>query len=278
MTRSARILSISCVATAAAVAIALITGQADDTRRATFAQEPSPMTPAITVETVAYMHGEAELEGYVAYPAGDDKRPGVIIVHQWMGLSNHEEHRARMLAEAGYVAFAIDVYGRDSRPTDRDGAREQAGKYRGDRPLLRARVGAALDWLKSNPRVDADRTAAIGYCFGGGAVLELARSGADLNGVISFHGNLDTPNLDDAKNIKCAVCVHHGASDSGVTQESVTTFMQEMQAANVDWYLVQHGHALHGFTHEDNPERYNAQADARSWAAMLDFFNELFAR
>ena len=149
----------------------------------------------VQTKTVVYQHGEATLEGYLARPEGSDgtPRPGVIVVHDWRGVTADTRHRAEMLAEAGYVALAIDMYGQGVRPTSVEECAKQAGIYRADRKLMQARARAGLDYLSSQPGVEAARIAAIGYCFGGGTALELARSGAPLAGAVSFHGNLDTP-------------------------------------------------------------------------------------
>jgi dienelactone hydrolase len=190
--------------------------------------------------------------------------------------------RVEKLAEAGYVALAIDMYGQGIRPKTPEECGKQAGIYRGDRALMRARARAGLDELLKNPLVDPSRVAAIGYCFGGGVALELARSGAPLAGVVSFHGNLDTPNPDDARQIKGKILVCHGADDPFVTAEQVTAFEKEMRDAKVDWQLIKYGNAVHSFTRPDSGDdpskgaAYNAAADRRSWAAMLAFFGEIF--
>jgi dienelactone hydrolase len=210
----------------------------------------------ITIESVEYKQGEAVLDGYIAYDAAlKGKQPGVVIVHDWMGVSDYVKMRAEQLAKFGYVAFVADIYGKGVRPKNTSEASQQAGKFRADRTLMRARAQAALDRLKQDPRVDIGRIAAMGYCFGGGAVLELARSGADLAGVISFHGNLDTPNPDDAKNIKGKVLVLHGADDPYVPAAQVEAFQTEMRKANVDWQFVAYGGAVHAFTIKMIPPR-----------------------
>lgn len=237
---------------------------------------------AIHTETVEYQQGGATLEGYLAYDdALKGPRPGVLIVHQWMGLTDYEKHRAQMLAQLGYVAFCADVYGKGVRPTTYPEAGKLATKYKTDRPLLRARVNAGLDTLKKNPLVDPHRVAAIGYCFGGTAVLELARSGAELNGVVSFHGGLDSPNPADGKNIKCQVLCCHGANDPFESADDLTAFENEMRQANVDWRLIIYGGAEHAFTQPSadgslHGAKYNARADKRSWADMKAFFAEIF--
>ena len=237
----------------------------------------------VVTRNVDYRDGATTLQGYVAYDdAFKGKRPGVLIGHQWMGLSDYEKRRARMLAQLGYVAFALDIYGKGVRPKNREEAAAQAGKYRADRPLLRQRARAAVLELRRNPLVDTNRLAIIGYCFGGGTALELARSGANLKGFVSFHGNLDTPDPSLAKNIKGKILVLHGAIDPNVKPEAVIAFRDEMEAAKVDYQFIAYSGAVHAFTQREagndisKGAAYNAKADRRSWQAMKDFFAEIF--
>jgi len=237
----------------------------------------------VVTKTIEYKQGATVLEGYLAYDdAATAKRPGVLVVHAWMGIDDNARKRAEMLADLGYVAFVADIYGKGIRPKDRDEAAKQAGKYKTDRALLRQRVNAGLAELVKNPKVDTTRTAAIGYCFGGTTVLELARSGAKVNGVVSFHGGLDSPTPADGKNIKAKILVLHGAADSGISATDKAAFEKELADAKVDWQLVEYGGAVHCFTHKDagnDPSKgcaYDAAADARSWSAMRTFFDELF--
>jgi dienelactone hydrolase len=238
---------------------------------------------AIHTETVEYKQGDATLEGFVAYDdAIHGKRPGVLVVHQWMGLTDYEKHRAEMLARLGYVAFCADIYGKGVHPQNTAEAGAQAGKYKNDRQLLRARVNAGLDALRQQPLADPNRIAAIGYCFGGTTVLELARSGADIGGVVCFHGGLDAPNPDDGKNIKCKVLVCHGADDPFSSPQDIAALEDEMRKGGVDWQLIKYGGAVHSFTQpmagNDNSKgaAYNEKADKRSWEAMKQFFAEIF--
>ncbi len=238
---------------------------------------------AVQTRDVEYRDGDTALQGYLAWDdATQGKRPGVVIIHQWMGLTDYEKGRARQLAELGYVAFALDMYGKDARPNGMQDAAALAGKFRADRALMRTRARAGLDELMKSDLCDDSRVAAMGYCFGGGCALELARSGAPLVGTVSFHGNLDTPNPADAKNIRGSVLVCHGADDPHVPPEQVLAFEQEMRDAKVDWELIAYGNAVHAFTQPgagNDPSRgaaYNAKADKRSWQAMQDFFNEVF--
>lgn len=240
---------------------------------------------AIKTETVEYKEGDTVLEGFIAYDdAILNKRPGVLVVHQWKGVTDYEKGRARQLAELGYVAFVADIYGKGVRPATPQLAGAEAGKYKNDRALLRKRVQAGLSELKKNRMVDTSRTGAIGYCFGGTTVLELARSGADVTGVVSFHGGLGTPNAEDAKNIKGKVLALHGADDPHVPVDEVLAFGEEMRNAKADWQLIAYGNAVHSFTDKnagtDNSKgaAYNEKADKRSWEAMKDFFAEIFKR
>ncbi len=237
----------------------------------------------IQTKTVDYRQGDTVLEGFVAYDdAIQGKRPGVLVVHQWMGLTDYEKHRAEMLARLGYVAFCADIYGKGVRPKNTAEAGALAGKYKSDRQLLRARVNAGLDALRQQPRVDSKQIAAIGYCFGGTTVLELARSGADVAGVVSFHGGLDAPDPNDGKNIKCKVLVCHGADDPFSSPQDIAALENEMRKGGVDWQLIMYGGAVHAFTQpgagNDNSKgaAYNEKADKRSWAAMKQFFAEIF--
>lgn len=237
----------------------------------------------IHTETVLYWEGETELEGFLAYDrdlAGP--RSGVLVVHQWKGLTDYEKKRCEMLAKLGYVAFAVDIYGKGIRPTSTADAGKLAGQYKADRRLLRTRVIAGLETLRKSSRVDAKRIACIGYCFGGTTSLELARSGAEIAGVVSFHGGLGTPTPEDAKNIRCKVLALHGADDPYVPPAEVNAFQDEMRKANVDWQWVAYSGAVHSFTHweagSDNSKgaAYNEKADRRSWEAMRSFFAEVF--
>lgn len=243
--------------------------------------------PALRAEikrqTVEYRDRDTVLEGVVVYDTDTaGKRPGVLVVHQWKGLGDYELKRAEMLARLGYVAFCADIYGKGVRAGSAQEAGQLAGKYKGDRALLRARVNAALKALGEQPRVDPAKLAAIGYCFGGTTVLELARSGARIQGVVSFHGGLNTPAPADAKGIQGKVLALHGADDPFVPAAEVEGFAKEMRDGNVDWQLVSYGGAVHSFTDfgagTDNSKgaAYNERADRRSWQAMKDFFAEIF--
>lgn len=237
----------------------------------------------IVSQVVEYKQGDATLEGYLVYPKdAKGKLPGVLILHQWMGLSDNEKHRADDTARLGCVAFAADIYGKGVRPKDPAEAGKMAGGYKADRALLRARALAGLDVLRKSEHCDADKLAVQGYCFGGTTALEVARSGAKVVGTVSFHGDLSSPTPDDAKNIKGKVLVLHGADDPFVKPEQVAAFEDEMRKAGVDWQLVAFGGAVHSFTikaagsNNATGSAYNEKADLRSWVMYKDFLAELF--
>jgi len=237
----------------------------------------------IRTDVIDYKHGDTVLEGYLAYDdAIQGKRPGVIVVHEWWGINNYVRMRTEQLAKLGYIAFAIDMYGKGVRAKDAKEAGSLSSTYRSDRALMRSRANAGFEVLKNHSLTDVNRIAAIGYCFGGTTVLEMARSGAALVGVVSFHGGLGTPNPGDAKNIKGKVLVLHGANDPAVPPDQVMAFQDEMRKTEVDWYFVSYGGAVHSFTNPDSgndPSKgaaYNEKADKRSWGAMKLFFAEIF--
>lgn len=238
----------------------------------------------VRTQTIEYSDGDVTLEGFVAWDSSAETgdRPGVLVVHQWMGLTDYERRRCRQLAELGYVAFALDIYGKDRRPTDRQQAAERADIYKQDRELYRRRLTLGLQQLRKQDDVADDQIAAIGYCFGGTGVLELARSGAEIDGVVSFHGGLDSPSPQDGENIQAKVLICHGADDPFVPKEDIQAMLAEFNAANVNWQMNIYSNAVHAFTQpmagNDNSAgaAYNAQADRRSWQAMQLFFDELF--
>lgn len=246
------------------------------------ALSPVALRAAVVGEAIEYPVGNVLCEGWHAYDdAVTGKRPAVLIVHQWTGLTDYEKMRAGQLAELGYNVFALDIYGKGVRPQP-PAAGKEAGKYKENRALFRKRLEAGLQVLRGLPQTNPDKIAAIGYCFGGTGVLELARSGADIEGVVSFHGGLGTPTPDDAKNIRTKVLVLHGADDPFVPPTEVEAFHREMKAANVDYEFVAYPGAVHAFTQKmagDDPSKgaaYNAKADAESWEAMKQFFAKIF--
>lgn len=231
---------------------------------------------------VEYKSGDVTCEGlHVVDTAKSGKLPSVLIIHQWTGLGPNEKMRARMLAELGYNVFAADVYGKGVRPQP-PAAAQEAGKFKSDRKLYRERMLSALEVLNKEPQTDPAKVAAIGYCFGGTGVIELARSGAMVKGVVSFHGGLDSPTPSDGRNIKGKVLALHGADDPFVPAKSVAAFEQEMKDAKVDYKLVSYPGAVHSFTQKaagnDNSKgaAYNEAADKASWEEMRVFFDRLF--
>ncbi len=237
---------------------------------------------ALRTETVEYNDGPSVLEGHFAYDdASSERRPGILVVHEWKGLNDYAKYRAETLAGMGYAALAVDMYGKGIQAKDHEEAAQLSGIYRNDRQLMRKRILAALEELKRHPQVDAQRIAAIGYCFGGTTVLELARSAADVRGVASFHGGLSTPQTDDAKHIKGRVLVFHGQEDPFIKPEEVTAFEKEMKEAGVDYQLVRYPGAVHSFTVPsagDDPSKgmaYNADADHKSWQSLMEFLSEI---
>ncbi|TWU57358.1 dienelactone hydrolase family protein [Rubripirellula reticaptiva] len=238
----------------------------------------------IQTETVVYQDGDITLEGFAAWDSEkvNGKAPGVLVVHQWMGLTDYEKGRCKQLADLGLVAFALDIYGQGVRPANPGEAGAMAGKFKQDRDLYRRRLNLGLAQLVDRDNVDANRVASIGYCFGGTGVLELARSGADLAGVVSFHGGLDSPSPEDGKSITAKILVCHGADDPFVPSADIEAFIAELNSANVNWQMDSYSGAVHSFTQpmagNDNSKgaAYNQQADHRSWLAMQLFFQELF--
>jgi dienelactone hydrolase len=234
--------------------------------------------------TIDYRSGATAMRGYLAHDERKTgKRPGILVCHDVFGLGDDPKRRANMLADLGYVAFALDMYGDGKVPKDPPEGMAWLMALMTDRAELRRRVNAARAVLAGRPEVDAGKLAAVGYCFGGAVVLELARSGADVKGVVSFHGALNAANPADAKNIKCKVLACHGADDPIVPPAEVAGFIKEMTEAGCNWELIHYGKTLHAFTSWGadgvaNPAaKYDEQADRRSWQRMREFFDEIFA-
>lgn len=235
---------------------------------------------ALIEKKIEYKDKGKTFEGFLVYQEGKRKAPGILVVHNWMGLTDETKSKARGLAELGYVAFAADIYGKDQRPKDAHQAGELATKFKTDRKLYRERLNLALDQLRHVTEVDGKKLGAIGYCFGGTGAIELARSGADVKGVVSFHGGLDSPEPALGKKIKGKVLALHGADDPFEKPADLADFEAEMRNNKVDWQLVKFGGAVHSFTEKaagnDNSKgaAYNEKADNRSWEMMKDFFGK----
>jgi dienelactone hydrolase len=235
------------------------------------------------IHDIDYRSGAVDLRGYLAFDetAAAARRPGVLVFHEGLGLGDFAMARARRLAELGYVAFAADMFGDRRQARNLQEVAHLVGEMRNDLQMLRDRGHAALETLAALPQVDATRLAAIGFCFGGTVVLELARGGADLKAVVSFHGVLATKMPAAAGKVKASVLVCTGADDPLAPPEQVRAFEDEMRAAKVkDWQVISYGNTLHGFT---NPAAdgsifqsalYHERSDRRSWAAMQSLFDE----
>lgn len=237
---------------------------------------------AFAGDPVAYQEGSTRLAGYLALPKAGGKAPGVVIIHQWMGPTDHERRVADDLAGLGFAAFVADIYGADVRPKDTKEAGALAGRYKGDRSLFQARIRAAVDTVRARKEVDPGRLAVIGYCFGGTGALEAARGGLPVNGVVSFHGGLDSPADRAVSPISAKVLVCHGADDPWVPAKDVAAFQDEMRRAKADYTFIAYAGAVHAFTQKEaggDPSKgaaYQEAAARRSWGHMRQFLQELF--
>lgn len=246
-----------------------------------FAFSMGSVEAKVVTKTVDYTDGGKVLEGYLAYDDSiQGKRPGILVVHEWNGLGHFIQSKCEELAKLGYVAFGADIYGKGVRPEKVEDCMATSGIYYKDRKLFRERVNAGLDQLKQNEMVDPGRLGAIGYCFGGAAVLELARSGAPVKGVVTFHGALDNPVPADDKNIKAKLLINQGGADP-FTLKSVPGFEKEMKDAGVDFKIITYPGAEHSFTNPDAKGQlkgalYNKSAAEKSWKAMKEFFKAVF--
>lgn len=239
--------------------------------------------PVFAGQPLAYADGATQLAGYFAQPtATKGKVPGVVVIHQWMGLTDHERKVSDDLAQLGYAALAADIYGAGVRPANAAEAGKLAGAYKGNRALYRQRIAAAIATLKAQPGVDGNRLAVIGFCFGGTGALEAARGGLPVRGVVSFHGGLDVPAGFTPGPMSAKVLVCHGAEDPFVPAKTVSAFQEEMRQAKADYVFVAYAGAVHAFTQkeagDDNTKgaAYNEAAHRRSWQHMKDFFQEIF--
>ena len=240
---------------------------------------------SVKTEEVTYSADGTELKGFLAYDENKEgQRPGIIVVHEWWGNNEYSRRRAKMLAELGYVALAVDMYGNGKQADNPKDAGKLSGEVMNDTKTLEARFNAGMEFLKKQPQTDSGSLGAIGYCFGGGVVLNMALAGSNLDGVVSFHGILPekVSNPDEVK-AKFLVCT--GGADPFVPKEQVDKFKKAMDSANVDYELISYPGALHAFTNPaadssgkkfNIPIAYNKDADEKSWAEMEEFFKKIF--
>ena len=237
----------------------------------------------IQTKTINYQDGDADLQGYLAWDDSvEGKRPGVMIAHAWAGRSDLENGKAEALAKLGYVGFALDNFGRGILGTNTEENSALIQPFLDDRAMLQGRLQITLEVLKGLDEVDASRVAAIGFCFGGLCVLDLARTGTDIRGVVSFHGLFGSPGNTAGNKIKAKVLALHGWDDPMAPPDQVVSLAEELSSMGADWQLHGYGNTMHAFT---NPQAndpdfgtvYNPDADRRSWNAMQNFLSELFA-
>lgn len=237
---------------------------------------------AIVSNTVNYLDGGTLLQAFFAYDDSfEERRPAVLICHTWGGRDEFVDNKAKQLAELGYVAFALDMYGQGTLGTTTEESAALMQPFIDDRQLLRQRINAALYAVTLLPWVDDSKIAAIGFCFGGLCVLDLARMGADIKGVVSFHGLLNAPEISEKQPVLAKVLALHGHDDPMATEDQLKTFTQEMTDLKVDWQLHSYGNTVHAFTNPkaNNPALgtvYNDIADKRAWQSMRNFLEEIF--
>ncbi|CAI8953778.1 dienelactone hydrolase family protein [Methylocaldum szegediense] len=236
---------------------------------------------AVITQTIDYTHNDVQLEGFFAY---DDKRPqplpAVLISHAWVGRDEFVCNKARRLAELGYAAFALDMYGKGKLGTGPEENAKLMKPFMDDRRLLQDRITAALETVRKLPQVDPRRIAAMGFCFGGLCVLDLARTGADLRGVVSFHGLLIPPGNTQGTKIKAKVLVLHGHDDPMAPPDQILSLAKELTEAEADWQIHIYGNTLHAFTNPMANDRsfgtvYDETADRRSWESLRNFLAEV---
>lgn len=236
----------------------------------------------LKMQKIDYRDGDVSLEGFYAYDDKiKDKRPAVLVAHDWSGKNEFACKKAERLAELGYVGFALDMFGKGITGNTKEEKSALIQPFIADRNALQRRILAAFETVKQLDGVDNTRIGAIGFCFGGLCVLDLARSGADVKGVVSFHGLLNAPENFTPRPIKAKVLALHGFDDPMVTPDQITTFGQEMTHAKANWQFDIYGNAMHAFTNPNANDAafgtvYNKQADTRSWIAMKEFFKEVF--
>ncbi len=237
----------------------------------------------VITEAVKYTEAGEDFTSYVSYDSKyKGKRPGVLVVHEWWGLDDYTKRRMEMLAKLGYVAFAVDMYGTGKVTDSAEQAKKWMTEVTTDVEWWRERALAGLKRLKQHKLVDKDRLAAIGYCFGGGTVIQLAYGGVDIDGIVSFHGSLPVAEESSFGKIKTSMLIAHGNADPFVPREIVTKFQDTLDKANADWRMISYGNVKHSFTNPKADSRgmaalkYDKQADEDSWKAMQVFFDKIF--
>ncbi len=241
----------------------------------------------IVEQSINYTHNGDNLKSYIYY---DDtittKIPAVLVAHEWWGLNDYAKYRAKELAKLGYVGFAIDMYGSDKKTKHGKQAKQWMQGITKNKDIWVARANFAYNLIKKHNKVNANKIAAIGYCFGGATVIQMAYSGIDLKAIISFHGSLIPATYEQANNIKASILINNGASDKFVSTESINKFQKSLDGSNVDWQFINYSDAKHGFTNKKADEygqinainnlAYNKLADKRSWLAMQNLLTEVF--
>ncbi|MEW6511253.1 MAG: dienelactone hydrolase family protein [Bacteroidota bacterium] len=242
---------------------------------------------AVTGREVQYEAEGISLKGYLAYDDAKEKRPGILVVHEWWGHNKYARHRAEMLAGLGYVALAVDMYGEGKTAETPDAAGTMAGAVMKNPSTMKTRFLAALDFLKQQENVDPAKLGAMGYCFGGGVVLAMARQGVDLQGVVSFHGSLASTASGTPEKIKARILVCNGADDKFVSADDIKKFKADMKTAKADMTFINYPGSLHAFTNPEATENgkkfnmaiaYNEKADKKSWSDMQAFFKRVFGK
>ena len=240
----------------------------------------------IITKDIDYSDGEMKMKGYLAYDDSiKEQRPGIIVVHEWWGHNDYAKRRARMLAKLGYRAFALDMYGNGKNASHPKDASKFSGEVKANMAIAEKRFMAAYSLLQKQENVIKDQIAAIGYCFGGGIVLEMARRGVDLDAVVSFHGSLGTNKKAKKGKVKAKILVLNGKADPFVKKSAIISFKDEMKAAKIDFKFINYPNAKHAFTNPGAdkfgskfkiPLAYNAEADKKSWSEMKRFFEDIF--
>jgi dienelactone hydrolase len=242
--------------------------------------------PELIEKEISYGTGDLTMKGYLVFDNSiEGERPGVLVVHEWWGHNSFARKKAKELAELGYTALAVDMYGDGKQANHPEDAGKFASEVFENMNEAQARFEAALNILKSFDKTDSEKTAAIGYCFGGGVVLQMARMGVDIDGVVSFHGSISSPNPAEKDNVKAAMLVCNGEEDKFVTSDQIDAFKNEMDNADADYKFINYEGAQHSFTNPDAdslgakfnlPLGYDKSADEKSWNEMKSFFNRIF--